>query len=141
MKKMDKRAYQHEDLTERIIGCAFNVYNKMGAGFLESVYERALEIELRKAGLRPLRQQPVDVYYDRQLVGQFKADIVVDNLVILELKAVENLVEVHEVQLVNYLRATGLPVGLLINFGPRKVEIKRRAHTLPPLPPSDPSSS
>ncbi len=123
---------QYADLTERIIGCAYEVFNTLGAGFLESVYERSLLIELGHAGFDARPQVPLDVYYREELVGQFFADIVVEQTVILELKSVSALTKAHEVQLVNYLVATGMPVGLLINFGPEKVEVRRKVRELNP---------
>ena len=121
---------EHKELTEKIIGCAYSVYNKMGFGFLESVYEKCMLIELRKAGLNAESQKPITVYYDNENVGNFLADIVVDGTIILELKSVRRIVEAHEVQLVNYLVATGKEVGLIINFGERKVEVKRKVKNL-----------
>jgi GxxExxY protein len=121
---------EHKELTEKIIGCAYRVYNKMGSGFLESVYEKCLLIELRKAGLQAQAQQPITVHYDNEVVGEFTADIIVEDTVIVELKAIRQLARAHEVQLVNYLAATGKPVGLLINFGETKVEIKRKVKDL-----------
>lgn len=123
---------EHSELTERIIRCANDVYNTLGSGFLESVYERSLLIELHHAGLEATPQVPLSVYYREECVGQFFADILVNRLVILELKAVESLCKAHEIQLVNYLTATGTPVGLLINFGPEKVEIRRKVRQLNP---------
>jgi len=117
---------EFKELTEKIIGCAYRVYNQMGFGFLESVYEKCLMIELIKIGLDAKSQQSITVYYHGQVVGEFVADIIVNNLIIVELKAVNSLVRNHEVQLVNYLNGTGKPVGLLINFGPQKLEIKRK---------------
>lgn len=122
---------QHRDLTEKIIGCAYNVYNKMRFGFLESVYEKCLLIELKKAGLYADSQLPITVYYDDEVVGDFVADVFVQNTIILELKSVRRVVQAHEVQLVNYLTATKQDVGLLINFGETKVEIKRKVRELP----------
>ena len=116
----------HSELTEKIIGCAYRVYNEMGAGFLESVYERCLAVELLKIGLSAQFQSPVDVYYQNQLVGSYVADILINGKVIVELKAVRTLTVAHEVQLVNYLAATKLSVGLLINFGEAKVDVKRK---------------
>ena len=121
---------QHQQITEKIIGCAYRVYNTMGFGFLESVYEKCLLIELRKAGLNVESQKPIAVYYDGQAVGDFVADLLVEDAVIVELKSVRRLVEAHEVQLVNYLVATGKDVGLLLNFGEEKVEVKRKLRTL-----------
>ena len=121
---------QYKEITEKIIGCAYIVYNKMGYGFLESVYEKCLLIELRKAGLKAESQQAITVYYENQIVGDFVADIVVEDSVILELKSVRRLAKVHEAQLVNYLVATGKEVGLLLNFGEEKVEVKRKIKEL-----------
>ena len=122
---------EFSDLTERIIGCAYKVYNTPGFGFFESVYENALMIELKKAGFNFENQIPIRVYYEGEIVGNFKADIIVDDLIIIELKSVQNIVTEFEVQLVNYLTATMKPVGLLLNFGPKKVEIKRKVRVLP----------
>ena len=102
----------------------------MGFGFLESVYEKCLLIELRKAGLNVEAQKPITVHYENQVVGEFVADLVVEGEVIVELKSVRRLVEAHEVQLVDYLVATGKDVGLLLNFGEGKVEVKRKVRTL-----------
>jgi len=120
-----------EDLTRAIIGSAYNVYNKMGFGFLESVYEKCMLIELRKAGLSVETQKRIPVNYDGQPVGDFIADLVVEGDVVVELKSVGQLAKAHEIQLVNYLVATGLSVGLLINFGEAKVDVKRKMRVLP----------
>ena len=117
--------YMHKELTEKIIGCCFQVYNELGTGFLESVYENSLIFELKKIGLTIEHQKPLNVFYKGELVGEFKADLVVAGTIIVELKAISNLNKIHEVQLVNYLKATGLNVGLLINFG-EKLEFKRK---------------
>ena len=121
---------KHKELTEKIIGCAYRVYNKMGYGFLESVYEKCLLIELKKAGLEAESQNPITVYYDDEVVGEFVTDIIVENEIILELKSVRRVVKAHEVQLVNYLTATYKDVGLVINFSEQKVEIKRKVRNL-----------
>ena len=121
---------QYENVTEKIIGCAYRVYNRMGFGFLESVYEKCLLVELRKAGLSVEAQKPITVHYDNEVVEEFIADLVVEGEVIVELKSARRLVEAHEVQLVNYLVATGKDVGLLLNFGEGKVEVKRKVRTL-----------
>jgi GxxExxY protein len=105
----------------------------MGFGFLESVYESCMQIELKKAGLDFESQKPIDVYYDDEIVGQYIADIIVQDLIILELKSVRRIVKAHEMQLVNYLTATKKPIGLIINFGEEKVEIKRKVKDLKPL--------
>ena len=105
------------DLTRRVIGCTMKVHRGLGSGFLESVYHRALAHELTKEGLRFMSERPVPVHYDEVLVGDFVADLVVEDFVIVEIKAVADLAPSHEVQLVNYLTATGIDIGLLLNFG------------------------
>jgi GxxExxY protein len=102
----------------------------MGFGFLESVYENCLLIELRKDGLRAESQKPIIVRYDNEVVGEFKADILVEDTIILELKSVRQIIQTHEVQLVNYLVSTGKPVGLILNFSEQKVEVKRKVKDL-----------
>ena len=114
-----------EAITEKIIGCAFAVANTLGSGFLEKVYENALAHELRKAGLSVQQQFSVDVYYDSVRVGDYVADLLVEHVVLVELKAVKALDNVHLAQCMNYLKATGLQVCLLINFGTPRIEIKR----------------
>ncbi len=121
---------EYRELTEKVIGCAYRVYNKMGFGFLESVYEKCMLIELRKAGLNAESQKSITVYYENEIVGEFVADIIVNDIVILELKAIRQIINTHEVQLVNYLVATGKPVGLILNFGESKVEINRKVKDL-----------
>ena len=121
---------EHRDLTEEIIGCAYSVYNKMGFGFLESVYEKCMLIELRKAGLEVESQRHLTVFYGNEIVGEFIADIIVNDTVILELKSVRQIIKVHEIQLVNYLVATGKPVGLILNFCENKMEVKRKIKDL-----------
>jgi GxxExxY protein len=123
-----EQAYKYSDLTDKVIRAFYNVYNKLGYGFLEKVYERAMVIELRKMGLTSLCQVPITVYYDGEDVGSYFADILVENSVIIELKAGEGLVEEHEAQLVNYLKATEIEVGLLLNFGV-KPAVKRKIFT------------
>lgn len=112
-------------MTEIIIGAYYNVYNNLGFGFLEKVYENAMVIELQRLGLHGRRQVPIHVYYQGILVGEYFADIFVEKIIILELKAAEALCEEHELQLVNYLRATNIEFGLLLNFG-KKPQIKRK---------------
>ncbi len=121
---------KHKEITEKIIGCAYRVYNQMGFGFLESVYEKCLLIELRNSGLKAESQKPVTVYYHDEIVGNFMADVIVNDTVIIELKSVRKINKAHEVQLVNYLVATGKPVGLIINFGESQVGIKRKVKEL-----------
>jgi GxxExxY protein len=122
---------EFKDLTEKIIGISYKVYNTLGFGFVESVYENALAIEFKRAGFKIERQIPINVYYEGELVGKFKPDIIVNDVIILELKSVQAIVKEFEVQLVNYLTATGKPVGLVLNFGPKKVEVKRKVRVLP----------
>jgi GxxExxY protein len=114
-----------DELTQKVIGCSYNVHNELGSGFLEKVYENALRIELAEAGLAVKQQYPIPVSYHGEIVGDFFADLMVDDRLIVELKAVQNMTKLHEVQLVNYLAATGIDNGLLINFG-QSVEIKRK---------------
>ncbi len=112
-------------VTERIIGAAYRVHNGLGFGYLENVYVRALSIELTNEGIQHSLETPVKVFYREQVVGDFRADLLVNDEVIVEVKAVSAIVAAHEAQLLNYLRATGLRVGLLINFG-TSVTVKRR---------------
>lgn len=122
---------QHAELTERIIGCAYRVHNRLGFGFLESVYENCMMIELAKQGLAVKRQCPISVYYDDVVVGEFVADIIVEDTIILELKSLRQIAPAHEIQLVNYLTATQRDLGLLLNFAERRVEVKRKVRVLP----------
>lgn len=117
--------YPHSHITEKIIGCAYRVANELGIGFLEKVYENALAYEMGKAGLRFEQQASIIVNYSGVVVGNYIADILVENEVILELKAIKNLEPCHFAQCMNYLRATDKNIALLINFGNPKVEIKR----------------
>ncbi len=112
-------------LTEKVIGCAFRVSNVLGCGFLEKVYENALAHELRKAGFAVEQQKRIDVYYDGVLVGFYDADIVVNDVLIIEIKALRALDDAHKAQTLNYLKATGIKLGLLMNFGTPRVEVKR----------------
>ncbi len=121
--------YLHSEITDTIIKCFYNVYNKLGFGFLEKVYENALLIELRETGLSATNQLPVDVYYKNLRVGSYYADILVEHKVIIELKAGDaTIIEEHELQLINYLRATEIEVGLLLLFG-KKPQFKRKLFT------------
>lgn len=112
-------------LSEKIIGCAFTVGNSLGCGFLEKVYENALAHELKKQGLEVQQQQDIRVLYDNVEVGKYDADLVVHGLILVELKAVRDLNDIHRAQCMNYLRATGFRLCLLINFGNPRVEVKR----------------
>jgi GxxExxY protein len=129
---MSLDAYEEVNkITETIIGCAYRVYQTLGHGFLEKVYENALRIELEEAGLQVQQQVPIQVWYRGRPVGDYFADLLVEGRVIVEIKAVRELAKEHEVQLVHYLTATGIEDGLLINFGP-SVEIKRKFRTFIP---------
>jgi GxxExxY protein len=118
--------FKHTDVTELIIKAFYKVYGTLGYGFLERVYGNAMAIELRKLGVRVVQESRITVYYDQEVVGEYFADLLVADAVIVELKAVKKLLEEHEAQLLNYLKATPYEVGLLLNFGP-KPEIKRKA--------------
>ncbi len=114
-----------DKVTETIIGCAYQVSNTLGAGFVEKVYENALAHEMKKAGLNVVQQYPLKVLYDGIIVGEFFADMLVEDLVLIELKAVSALTDEHMGQALNYMRATGLPACLLINFGQSKIQVCR----------------
>ncbi len=118
---MDERDLICGDVTRRVIGAFYYVYNRLGHGFVESVYQKALEQTLARTGTRVAREAPMTVEFEGVVVGDFRADLVVEDQVIVEVKALDRLGTVHEAQLLNYLRASGLPVGLLLNFGPRAV--------------------
>jgi len=120
---------EYEKLTHKIIGCAYKVFNQLGFGFLESVYKKAMLIELTKNNLNVESEKPLKVYYDNQIVADFYIDLYVEDKVVVELKSVETLVKQHEVQLVNYLQGLQKDIGLLINFGPGGVEVKRKFRT------------
>ncbi len=123
-----KEEYKHQELTSLIIKCFYAVYNELGYGFLEKVYENALKIELELNGLSVEKQKQIKVYYRKAQVGDYFADIIVEENVIIELKAEEALREEHEAQLINYLKATDIEIGLLLNFG-KKPEIRRKIFT------------
>ncbi len=119
--------YAFENTTRRIIGAFYEVYNHLGPGFLEKVYENAMLIELKTRGLQAKAQHPIKVMYKAHSVGDYLADLLVEESVICEIKAMQSLRPEHEAQLINYLKATGIKVGLLLNFGP-KPEIMRRIY-------------
>jgi len=125
----DPKNYKYSDLTEKIIKEVYYVFNKLGSGFLEKVYEKALIHRLNLIGLNAESQKPIHVRMDGVLVGEYYADIVIDDKIIIELKAKNLLAKIDEVQLVNYLKATKIEVGLLINFG-EKIEIRRKVNTM-----------
>ncbi len=112
-------------ISEKIIGCAFTVSNTLGSGFLEKVYQNALVIELLNEGLEVEKEKAITIFYQGKVVGEYFSDILVNQQIIIETKAVQSLNEIHQAQLLNYLKATKLPLGLLINFGTPKVQIKR----------------
>lgn len=118
-----------EDIIKKIVQCAYNVRMKLSAGFLESVYLNALLIELHDNDLKADKEVPIIVHYKNHIVGEFRADIIVENSVVIELKAIQHLTPAHEAQLVNYLTATDIEHGVLINFGSKKIEIKRKFRT------------
>lgn len=120
----------YEDLTEKIIKAAMNVHNALGFGFMEKVYENSLMIELELCGLKAIQQHAIKVFYKGKVVGDYIADIIVEDKIIIELKSIENLNKIHEVQLVNYLKAVNMEVGMLLNFGKEKLEFKRKVLNL-----------
>lgn len=132
-----RRNNLYDDLTQSIIGCAFEVINELGSGFLESVYENAMVLALSEAGLPVQSQVPIPVTFRGKRVGDIHADLLVDGKVIVELKAVRAIIPEHQAQTINYLNATGIEVGLLINFGNPRLELKRFTRSRRPLSPSD----
>jgi GxxExxY protein len=122
---MNKDDFKHAAVTEKIINSFFKVYNILGYGFLEKVYENAMFIDLTTTGLFVERQKPIKVFYEGNEVGEYFADLIVEECVIIEIKAAESLCREHEYQLINYLKATEIEVGLLLNFG-KKPEMKRK---------------
>ena len=123
-----KTRYLYEDVTDKIIRCFYSVYDELGPGYLESVYEKALIYELTKMGFKVESQKQIQVHYKDVICGNFVADIVVDNKIIIEIKAINCLLEIHEAQLINYLKATGIEVGMLVNFG-AEFEFRRKIFT------------
>ena len=128
LKKNGSKNLIHKDITDRILKAFYTVYNELSFGFLEKVYENALIVELKLAGLKCEQQKPIKVNYKGILVGEYYADLVVDDKVIVELKAAENISKEHEFQLINYLKSTEIQIGLLLNFG-KKPEFKRKINT------------
>jgi GxxExxY protein len=117
---------EYEDITSKIIRAAYKVYQQLGFGFLESVYKKAMVIELTKNNLKAEEEKPLKVYYDGHIVGDFFVDLFVSGFIVVELKSVQRLAKEHEVQLVNYLKGMNRDIGLLINFGSSGVEVKRK---------------
>lgn len=128
MQRIFDMVYLHQELTDQVIKAFYKVYNTLGFGFLERVYQNALFIELRNLGLQCETQKQIKVNYEGYEVGIYYPDIIVNDLLILELKAAESVVEEHELQLINYLKATEIEIGLLLNFG-KKPEIRRKIFT------------
>ena len=122
---MNADEHRLDQITGKVIGCAYRVSNVLGSGFLEKVYENAMAIELTRSGLNFAQQKPIQVRYHERVVGEYVADLLVEGSVLVELKATRSLDEIHWAQCLNYLKATGLKVCLLINFGQPRVEIKR----------------
>ena len=118
----------HEDITEKILAAFFNVYNTLGYGFLEKVYENSLVIKLKQLGFSVEKQKNIKVYFEEHIVGDYFADLIINSKVIIEIKAVDKLCDEHKFQLINYLKATNMEVGLLLNFG-KKPEFKRAIFT------------
>ena len=117
---------EYEELTHKIIGCAYKVFNELGFGFLENIYKKAMVIELVKNNLKVDSEKPLKVFYENQIIGDFYIDLYVEDKIVVELKSVENLAKQHEIQLVNYLQGLQKDIGLLINFGPSGVEVRRK---------------
>ena len=123
---------EQEAITHKIIGCAYNVFNTLGFGFLESIYKKAMIVEFKKLGIAFEVEKPLKVYYEDHVIGNFYIDLFVEKNIVVELKSVQKMLKEHEVQLVNYLNGMKLDFGLLINFGPKGVDIKRK-HRLPKI--------
>ena len=124
---MIKTKYLYSDITEKIIKCFYKVYDELGSGFLESVYVKALIIELKEMCFQIDYEKEIKVKYKGRIIGIFRADIIVENKIIIEVKAVSNHIPQHEAQLINYLKATGIRVGLVVNFG-SELDFKRRIY-------------
>lgn len=120
------------ELSDRVLGAFYDVYNALGHGFLESVYENAMFLTLEESGMSVARQYPIDIHFKGHRIGEFRADLVVERSLIVEIKAHSSLQPAHEAQLLNYLKATRIPVGLLLNFGPRP-QFRRRIFTERPI--------
>ena len=123
--KHSPHPYKHSELTEKIIGCFYAVYKTLGYGFLEKIYENAMRIELAGCGLSVVQQRSIEVWYNQERVGEYFADLLVNDLILVEIKAVKSLMPEHEAQLLNYLKATPYEVGLLLNFGPQPQQMRR----------------
>ena len=115
----------HKELSYKIVGCAMEVHSKLGPGFLEKVYENALMVLFRKEGIAARQQTPIKVNFEGELVGEYYADILVDEKIILELKTTDKIVDIHRAQILHYLRATGIKLGMILNFGSKSFEYER----------------
>jgi len=115
----------HKELVYQVVGCAMKVHQELGYGFLEKVYENSLMHLLNKENIQTKQQYPVPVHFDSVIVGEYYADIMIENKILIELKTVERITNAHFAQVLNYLKATGIRLGLLLNFGPRKLEYER----------------
>jgi GxxExxY protein len=115
----------HKELSYKIVGCAMEVHSKLGSGFLEKVYENALMVLFRKEGIAAKQQTPIKVNFEGELVGEYYADILVDEKIILELKTADKIVDIHRAQILHYLRATGIKLGMILNFGNKNFEYER----------------
>ena len=124
----NKEKILYKDLSYKIIGLAMEVHSKLGYGFLEKIYENAMMVLLRREGIHATQQAPITVYFDGKVVGDYYADILVDDRIVLELKAIEKLTNIHRAQTLNYLKATGLRLGVLLNFGKEKLQYERFVH-------------
>ena len=120
--------YKYKEITQKIIGCAYKVYNNLGFGFLEKIYKKAMIIELKREKLPVVEEAKIEVQYEGEVIGEYFADLLVEDKVIVELKSAKNLNETHERQLINYLKATDKEIGLLINFGEKAVKVKRKIY-------------
>jgi GxxExxY protein len=123
-----KKELLYSDISEAIIGCCFEIMRELGAGFLENVYKNALFIAIRQKGLNVLAEQPFEVMFRNRKVGKYVADLIVENAIVVELKCCTTLLPEHKAQVINYLKASGISVGLLVNFGQQKLEYKRLHH-------------
>ncbi len=122
---IDRKEILYKDLSYKIIGLAIETHNKLGYGFLEKVYENAMLIMFRKKGIKVKQQAPIKVYFEGEIVGEYFADILVEDKIILELKVMEKIIGVHKAQALNYLKATGLRLAIILNFGKEKLEYER----------------
>ncbi len=125
MNLLKKNKILYKDLSYKIVGLAMEVYNKLGYGFLEKVYENALMILFKREGIKAEQQVPIKVYFEGKVVGDYVADILIDNKIILELKSVERIINAHKAQVLNYLTATGVHLGIILNFGKEELTFER----------------